>query len=964
MSGSTIGGVIGGVVGFFFGVPQLGYALGSIIGGAIDPEEFRGPSIGDAQRQTSQAGAPRPVVYGHPAPFMGNIIDGEPIARKIEQTEGGKGGPEVTTERFILTSAIRICEGPIGGILKIWRNDQIVYDVTADGNFPDWGNSTPEERAAYIAAVRAKTLAFKGNIALYIGDETQLPDPTLEAIHGVGNTPYYRGTAYMVVKDDDVTDMRGSAAQWKFEVLQEATETSIVHVVPNDPVPGNSGLLGGVTGDIDIDPRPVQDFPGPVVAPLTQLTMHINPAWTSSSQAYAPNAGQHLIGGGYGPVRGVLVDQNGSILFDSGWMGYPIQQTDLDIVLLSSGQPPATIVSSPQVMNLQTPPGTTSLTLICYRTTFNSGIPEAIVADLFLEVDFPDPTLLPASYRITPEIPNALLGSDGQIYYPEWITPQDVSTLTPGDVFLGPVIADIASRCNVPAANLDVSALATDLIPGMLVAQQGPGADCIRPTQQAFFYDLPEYDQKLRAIKRGASTVRDITDAFLLDIDTRDELERPQAVEFPRLVSVVTQDPTANYAPVPQSVMRTSPDVKPTGEVTLSLAIPFSSDPSKQIAEKLIKVLWAQAEGRVDLPLPEEYSTLVASDCITYAGRRWLIEQTDYAEGEMRVRAVYDRASAYDSSASGQPAPAPSLPNSGLGGPTLLEWLNIPILSDLDDRLGFYVAVSGVTDGWRGATIQARANSLDPWTTLATVNNASVMGSLVTALPDSVSHVIDNDNTVRVSVNGQLSSITFEQLLNEDNACVIGDEICQFQTATFVSDGVYDLSILTRGRLETDPVTHAIGSRFALLNAPVFCEVPSSWIGRTLDLRAVTIGTVSDNNPSIQVVFSPARSQTEWVPVQFAGTRDTSNNIVISWVGQGRRGSNMNASNSQFFQHYMVTITKGSSSVVYTTINQTFPYSASQQTIDFGSATGTLTLSISAVNLLTGAGPALTGSIP
>src|SRR5688572_6816678 len=109
MSGSTIGGIVGGVVGFFFGVPQLGYVLGAAIGGAIDPEEIQGPKIGDAQRQTSMAGVPRPVVYGHPAPFMGNLIDGEAKARKIEQTEGGKGGPEVTTERFILTSAIRIC---------------------------------------------------------------------------------------------------------------------------------------------------------------------------------------------------------------------------------------------------------------------------------------------------------------------------------------------------------------------------------------------------------------------------------------------------------------------------------------------------------------------------------------------------------------------------------------------------------------------------------------------------------------------------------------------------------------------------------------------------------------------------------------------------------------------------------------------------------------------------------------
>lgn len=938
MSGSTIGGVVGGVIGAFFGAPQLGYVIGSLIGGAIDPEEFRGPSIGDAQRQTSQAGAPRPVVYGLPAPFRGNIIDGEAQARKIEQTEGGKGGPEVTTERFILTSAIRICEGPIAGVLRIWRNDQLVYDVTADADFPVWSGGSAAERLAYIAALRAKTNAFNSNIAIYLGDETQLPDPTLEAIHGVGNTPYYRGTAYIVIRDDDVTDMRGAAAQWKFQVLSAATAGPDPEVTPNFIPSPSVTFSGGNLGTLQ--QTSVQRT---IVGPLVRA----RPNWGT---------------GGQPATSRVQVIYAGAILYDTGWMGGAAYQTALNEYLAGSGNGalvgPVSDAQPPPQATFIAPNMSISATVRIYRW----GPPDDSSSGGII-MDYPDPALLPSSVYITPEYPDALLGSDGQIYWPAWTTPSQIPTLTPNDVFLGPVIADIAERCNVPAANIDVSTLATDVIPGYLVAQQGPGADCIRPTQQAFFYDMPEYDLKLRAIKRGGAVAVTVPEDHLMGDE--DPLTRPQAVEYPRLVSVVTQDPDANYAPIPQTVMRTSPDVKPTGEVTVSLAIPFTATPSKQISEKLIKVLWAQAEGRLDMSLPEEYSVLVPSDCITYSGRRWLIESTDYDQGVIQVRAVYDRVSAYGSNATGQPAPVPVLPNSGLGGPTLLEILNIPILSDLDDRVGFYVAVTGINPGWTGASIQVSLDNGANWQTMTTVNNRSVMGSLVTALPNAIADVIDTINTVRVSVvGGELTSITEEQLLNEANGCVIGEEICQFQTATFVSDGVYDLSTLTRGRLNTTTVLHAISSRFVLLNAPVFIETPSSWIGQNLLVRAVTLGTASDNNPSVSFPFSPAYSQTEWAPVQFISSRDSSNNVAFSWVGQGRLGSNKSASNSQFFDNYRVTITKGAPSVVYTTTSQSFSYPATQQTTDFGSATGTLTINISAMNRITGAGPALTGSIP
>lgn len=196
----TILPIVGGIVGSFFGAPQLGFAIGSLIGNAVDPQRIKGPRIGDANVQTSQEGAPRPIVYGTAA-VMGNLVDRGPLNKVItEERQGKGGGPVVETESLFMTFAIRICEGEIGGVTRIWEDERLVYDVREESEI--LGDS---ERYAQ---------GFK----LYLGSEDQLPDPDLEAIHGVGNTPAYRGTAYIVFREKNLTERRGSIPQFRFEV--------------------------------------------------------------------------------------------------------------------------------------------------------------------------------------------------------------------------------------------------------------------------------------------------------------------------------------------------------------------------------------------------------------------------------------------------------------------------------------------------------------------------------------------------------------------------------------------------------------------------------------------------------------------------------------------------------------------------------------------------------------------------
>ena len=164
---------------------------------------IQGATLGDIAAQTAKEGDPRLIVWGIVRPIGGNVIAcSDP--KNVTTSSGGKGGGGgQTTESVYRTYAIGICEGPITGIRRVWRNNKLVYD--ARGN--DWGTTNNP-----IFLQKAK---------FYLGDFQQLPDPSLEAIFGVGNVPAHRGTCYMVMDNENLTELGGALPQFIFEVTKK-----------------------------------------------------------------------------------------------------------------------------------------------------------------------------------------------------------------------------------------------------------------------------------------------------------------------------------------------------------------------------------------------------------------------------------------------------------------------------------------------------------------------------------------------------------------------------------------------------------------------------------------------------------------------------------------------------------------------------------------------------------------------
>ena len=175
------------------------------------PPKLAPQRLGELSAQTAKEGEDRARVYGIGRPIGGNIMYmSQPIKRMVKTyvgKAGGKGGGKKKkqyqdVEHVYRYYAISVCEAPITGFRRIWRNGALVYDARKGS---EWG-------------AKNNHLFFK-NFRLYTGSWDQMPDSMLQSRWGM-DIPAHRGTAYLVADNEDLTDFGGAIPQWQFEVVR------------------------------------------------------------------------------------------------------------------------------------------------------------------------------------------------------------------------------------------------------------------------------------------------------------------------------------------------------------------------------------------------------------------------------------------------------------------------------------------------------------------------------------------------------------------------------------------------------------------------------------------------------------------------------------------------------------------------------------------------------------------------
>jgi hypothetical protein len=199
-AGAALGGALGGGIAGVSSV-VLGKAIGATLGAAIDQRLLGAGSepveTGRVERfrvMGSSEGAAIARAFGR-VRLAGHLIWSSRFLETVNEEEvGGKGGGGATVREhsYSVSLAIALCEGPVLRVGRIWA-DGIVLDQSG--------------------------VTFR----LHRGTEAQLPDPLIAAIEGEA-APAYRGTAYVVFENLDLTPFGNRIPQLNFEVFRRPTE--------------------------------------------------------------------------------------------------------------------------------------------------------------------------------------------------------------------------------------------------------------------------------------------------------------------------------------------------------------------------------------------------------------------------------------------------------------------------------------------------------------------------------------------------------------------------------------------------------------------------------------------------------------------------------------------------------------------------------------------------------------------
>jgi len=199
VAGRAIGAAVAGPLG-----GTIGRAVGAIAGSFIDRaligssgQERAGNALtGSALKiSSSTEGDDIPRVYGR-ARVAGQLFWATHLRKKkIKAGSTGKGlgtGSSTSGQSFEYFGnfALALCEGPITGIGRVWADSDDSFDIS------------------------------KYTHRVYLGTETQTADSLMVAKEGAGNTPAYRGLAYIVFEEMPLKKFGNRIPQLHFEVFR------------------------------------------------------------------------------------------------------------------------------------------------------------------------------------------------------------------------------------------------------------------------------------------------------------------------------------------------------------------------------------------------------------------------------------------------------------------------------------------------------------------------------------------------------------------------------------------------------------------------------------------------------------------------------------------------------------------------------------------------------------------------
>lgn len=526
------------------------------------------------------------------------------------------------------------------------------------------------------------------------------------------------------------------------------------------------------------------------------------------------------------------------------------------------------------------------------------------------------------------------------------------------------IVDEILTACGIDGALRDTTALAPITVKGYVTASQMSGRQALEPLLRTVLSDAAEIDDVLKFVLRGGSVSTTILEedmgATLIGGDTSEtvQITRGDETELPNHIDVVYSDQDFDYNRGTQSDRRLA-----TGSLsrrTINVPVVMTATKARQLASVFLYNVWRERDSYA-WAVTIKYLGVAPTDVVNLQFKDGTIlpvrvTRTQYNfPALISMRGFREDASVYTQLTPGVPTLVAQR-TAQITVPTILQFLDLPLLRDEDEDAGFYIGASGPYSGWEFADLFDSFDEGGTYTFRRLLTKEAVYGFALTSLGStSRPWAWDDTNTLDVEmVNGTLSASTDEDVFNFANMAVVGDEIIQFVNVTSIGSNQFRLSRLRRGVRGTDTEigNHVPGDRFVLLTVNTIDRVPLGVtqvdVGRTY--KAVSNGmTLGQTYPRF---FIPTgRGLKPYNPVDVAATKST-NDFIITW----RRRARVNNGFKPFelpldesSERYEVDVLDGGNPTAgspYSVTSPTFTYTEAQQISDFGSAQASITVNI------------------
>ncbi|NLD09617.1 MAG: hypothetical protein GX667_08535 [Xanthomonadaceae bacterium] len=490
---------------------------------------------------------------------------------------------------------------------------------------------------------------------------------------------------------------------------------------------------------------------------------------------------------------------------------------------------------------------------------------------------------------------------------------------------LADVVAEICERAGLEPHMYEVGRLEGDTI-GFFLSQHRDSYEGIEELGIGNFFDAASYDGKVNFIPRGDNPVVTLTSQDVIAESDEEDRTREDAIKIPYLMQLEYYDIEGGLnADIQQSDR--SLDSRATGEKKLQSNEVKDADTAKQQIVKAHKVAIEEQRGKRTFRLPLTHVGLTVADVIVLDGERMRIEEVKMDVDSQKYTAVFDRKSAYFSSAKGYPVQIPTEPPSAAIGETAIHIIDTHILSDADDKLGFYIVAERTTERWEGVAIEVSRDGGKNYDEQFILNEEGIIGELLEPIKDHPPEYPDTHNQIKLKTmdyRDVLMSYDLREMLNRKGLMLIGDELLNYGNAEDDAEGNWTLSHLFRGRKGTPTSSHIDGERVVLFDygSVPFIESSLYDVGKTFTLRITSLGT--DVSYTMSYTFN-GNSQRERKPNRLQVKRE-GDMMQLSWLGTGRLGGGRNVAMGAYFSGYQVTINGKQHDVVGNQMSLTVPY--------------------------------------